>query len=207
MNKKHIFLVRHGDIGLGREKRYIGRSDLPLSALGEKQAAILKEIFSRVSLDDIYCSDLVRAQQTADIIASAQHIVPIPRVELQELNMGDWDGKAFSEIRAKYPYEFKERGEDIVKYRPPLGESFSDCYKRVIPVFESLAKSAGAKILIVGHAGVNRVILCHVLGLSLENVFRVEQSYGCVNLIGKEGSEYQVQYLNQPFNSDLYIMD
>ncbi|TGE37600.1 alpha-ribazole phosphatase [Desulfosporosinus fructosivorans] len=207
MDKKHIYLARHGDIGLGREKRYIGQSDLSLSALGEQQASLLKEIFSRVPLDNIYCSDLGRAQQTADIIASAHQILPMARVELRELNMGTWEGKTFSEIRAEYPKEFKNRGEDIANYSPPRGESFYDCYKRVIPVFESLTKSDESTILIVGHAGLNRVILCRVLGIPLENVFRLEQSYGCYNLISQEGLEYRLKYLNQTVNNDLYKMD
>lgn len=200
MNKKLIYLARHGDIGLGRGKRYIGRSDLMLSALGKQQAAVLKEIFSRVPLDDIYCSDLRRSQQTADIIASAHQILPIARVELRELNMGDWEGKLFSEVRTEFPLEFKKRGDNIANYCPPQGESFSDCLNRAIPFFESLTQSEGNTILIVGHAGVNRVILCRVLGLPLENVFRLEQSYGCVNLICREGFEYRVMYLNHSFS-------
>ena len=201
-HKKHIYIVRHGDIGLGTDKRYIGQSDLPLSVLGLKQATLLKEIFSRVPLDKIVCSDLGRTQQTADIIAAAHHIVPIARVELRELNMGDWEGKTFSEIRATYPKEFKERGEDLANYRTPLGESFSDCSKRVLPVFESLAQANESTLLIVGHAGVNRVLLCHVLGVPLENVFRLDQSYGCYNLMSYKGSEYRLNYLNQQIKVD-----
>lgn len=81
------------------------------------------------ALDNIYCSDLGRAQQTAGIIASAHPHLPTVCEELRELYMGDWEDKLFSEIKAKYPKEFKARGEDIANYRPPLGESFSDCYK------------------------------------------------------------------------------
>ncbi|MDR3542179.1 MAG: alpha-ribazole phosphatase [Desulfosporosinus sp.] len=196
MNKKYIYLVRHGDIGLGTDKRYIGQSDLSLSAHGRNQAAVLKDLLCQVPLDNIYCSDLKRSQQTADIIASAHKIIPIARRELRELNMGEWEDKLFSEIRAKYPQAFKERGENIANYCPPKGESFSDCFKRVIPVFESLAQLNEATILIVGHAGINRVILCRILGMSLDNIFRLEQSYGCLNSICKVGSEYQLKYLN-----------
>lgn len=196
MNKKYIYLARHGDIGLGKDKRYIGQSDLPLSELGKKQANLLKEKLCRVPIDNIYCSDLERSQQTADIIASAHQIVPTARVELREMNMGKWEGQLFSEIRAKYPQEFKERGENIAHYSSPEGESFSDCYKRVNPIFEGLAQSQETTILIVGHAGVNRVILCRILGIPLDNVFRFEQSYGCLNLICKEYSEYRLKYLN-----------
>ena len=196
MGKKLIYLVRHGDIGLGNEKRYIGQLDLPLSEQGKRQAALLKDVLCQVPLDNIYCSDLKRSQQTADIIASAHQIVPSARVEFRELNMGDWDGKLFSEIRTKYPAEFIKRGEDIANYRSAKGESFLDCYKRVIPIFESLGQVAETTSLIIGHAGVNRVILCRVLGIPLDNVFRLEQSYGCLNLITQKGSEYQLKYLN-----------
>ncbi|HWQ40521.1 MAG TPA: alpha-ribazole phosphatase [Desulfosporosinus sp.] len=196
MDKKLIYLARHGDIGLGRDKRYIGRSDMPLSDLGKKQAILLKEKFYRVALDNIYCSDLERSQQTADIIASVHNIIPLAREELRELTMGAWEGKLFSEIRAKYPQEFQERGQNIAHYRSPGGESFSDCSKRVIPIFESLAQSDETTILIIGHASVNRIILCRVLGIPLDNVFRLEQSYGCLNLICKKGSEYRLKFLN-----------
>ena len=196
MDKTFIYLVRHGDIGLGRDKRYIGQLDLPLSVHGQKQAVLLKDLFSQIPIDNIYCSDLKRSQQTADIIALEHQVIPSAQVGLRELNMGDWDGEFFSTIKTKYPAEFKKRGENIANYSPPKGESFLDCYKRVIPVFESLTQSDENTILIVGHAGVNRVILCRILGIPLNNVFRLEQSYGCINSICKEGSEYRLNYLN-----------
>ncbi|AET66944.1 alpha-ribazole phosphatase [Desulfosporosinus orientis DSM 765] len=205
--KKLIFLLRHGDIGQCKEKRYISQSDNPLSALGVKQASLLKEFFSRVPLGSIYCSDLDRSRQTAGIIAAAHPIHPIALEELREINMGDWEGKTFSEISAKYPKAFQERGENIAGYSPPRGESFSDCGRRVIPAFERLSESAERPILIVGHAGVNRVILCYVLGIPLDNLFRLEQSYGCINLICKEGSQYRLKSFNDNINSDLYKMD
>lgn len=207
MAKKLIYLARHGDIGLGRDKRYIGQLDLPLSVQGKKQAARLKDLFCQVPLDNIYCSDLRRAQQTADLIATAHQISPVAHVGLRELNMGDWDGELFSDIKTKYPAEFKQRGEDIANYSPPKGESFSGCYKRVIPIFENLAQSDETTILIIGHAGVNRVILCRVLGIPLDNLFRFEQSYGCLNLIYKEGSEYRLNYLNLSVNHVIYNVD
>ena len=43
MDKKFIYLVRHGDIGLGRDKRYIGQTDLSLSEHGKMQATVLKD--------------------------------------------------------------------------------------------------------------------------------------------------------------------
>lgn len=205
MSKQLIYLARHGDIGLGKEKRYIGQLDLPLSALGKEQALSLKNILCQVPLSNIYCSDLRRAQQTAEIVASGRKVVPKACVGLRELNMGDWDGELFSTIKAKYPEEYKTRGRDIAGYSPPKGESFSGCSQRVIPIFESLVQSADSTILIIGHAGVNRVIICNILGIPLENVFRFEQSYGCLNLICREGSNYRLKYLNREICQDEYL--
>ena len=192
-----IYLARHGDIGLGKEKRYIGQLDLSLSALGKEQALSLENLFCQIPLDNIYCSDLRRSQQTAEIVASGCKVVPKACVGLRELNMGDWDGELFSTIKTKYPAEYKKRGGDIANYTPPKGESFSDCSHRVIPLFENLAQSAETTILIIGHAGVNRVIICNILGIPLDNVFRIEQNYGCLNLICREGSNYRLKYLNR----------
>ncbi|KLU64223.1 alpha-ribazole phosphatase [Desulfosporosinus acididurans] len=196
MKQKLIYLVRHGDIGLGSEKRYIGQTDLPLSPLGLKQASLLKDMFSHLSFDNIFCSDLMRAQQTAEIIAILSTAVPILCPEFREVNMGDWEGKTFSEIRTRFPKKFAERGQTIANFVPPRGESFSDCSKRVLPAFERLAESAGNTILIVAHAGVNRIIICHVLGMPLENVFQLQQSYGCVNLLCQDSSGYRLNYMN-----------
>lgn len=194
MNK--IYLARHGDVGLGRDKRFIGLTDLPLSDLGVEQAVLLRELFSQVPLANIYCSDLRRSKQTAVIIASAHKIIPTELTDLREMNMGQWEGKMFSEIREKYPQEYKARGEDIANYFAHGGESFVDCAKRVIPQFEKLAGSQESPILIIGHASVNRVILSRVLGLPLDNVFHFEQNYGCLNLILKEGPKYRLKFLN-----------
>lgn len=196
MDNKLIYLARHGDIGLGRDKRFIGQTDLPLSDLGKEQATSLKELFDQVPLVNIYCSDLIRSKQTADIIASAHQINPISLPEMREMNMGKWEGKLFSEIRERFPAEYKSRGEDIANNCAHGGESFIDCAKRVIPLFEKLAQSQATPILIIGHASVNRVIIARVLGLPLDNIFHFEQNYGCLNLITRAGQGYRLKSLN-----------
>lgn len=60
---------------------------------------------------------------------------------------------------------------------------------RVIPLFEQIVGSASGNLLIIGHSGVNKVILCHILGMPLEHLFRIRQDYCCLNVIenGREG--------------------
>ncbi|AFM00924.1 alpha-ribazole phosphatase [Desulfitobacterium dehalogenans ATCC 51507] len=182
---KKVYIVRHGDIGLGKNKRYIGIKDLPLSAEGRKQAFSLKERLREIPLDRIYCSALSRSRETAAIIAEAHPLSLTVLPDLHEIEMGEWEGRLFSEIQELFPAEYRQRGEDIVNYRPPGGESFLHCYLRIIPVFERIVRSDAETSLIVGHAGVNRVILCHALGLPLPDIFSFKQNYGCLTLLSQ----------------------
>ena len=55
---------------------------------------------------------------------------------------------------------------------------------RVLPALDGLAaRHRGQAICLVAHGGVNRVILSDAMGLPIENFFRIEQDYGCLNLI------------------------
>lgn len=189
---KNIYLVRHGDIGLGRDKRYIGITDLSLSAKGREQANYLKELLQEEPLDFIYCSNLARSRETAEIIASAHRICLSVLSDLHELNMGVWEGKLFTDIKKEFPWEYMKRGEDIVNYRLPKGESFFDCFQRVIPAFDSILRSHKKNILIVGHAGVNRIFLCHALHVPLPELFQIEQGYGCLNVLTHDGKGFRL---------------
>ncbi|MEM5818020.1 MAG: histidine phosphatase family protein, partial [Desulfitobacterium hafniense] len=68
--------------------------------------------------------------------------------------------------------------------------------RRVIPLFENIVRSDAQTSLIVGHAGVNRVILCHALGLPLQELFSFKQSYGCLILLNQaHRGQWEVKYI------------
>ena len=115
---------------------------------------------------------------------------------MREIDLGEWEGLSFEEVERTYPEEFQKRGRDIVHYQPPGGESFFDCTKRVIPAFYSLLHATRGNILLVGHAGVNRIILCQVLGKSLADLFDIGQGYACLNLIHYEDGTFTAKVLN-----------
>jgi probable phosphoglycerate mutase len=197
MDRRLVYLVRHGEIQRqGEYKRFIGQLDWPLSTEGIRQAQRLSQELSGVQLAAIWCSDLKRSLKTAEIIADRQNVCPQVRRDLREINMGIWEGITFEEIRRRYPKEFEARGQDIVHYRPPGGETFLDCSERAIATFQEILDYTEGNILIVGHAGVNRVILCHVLGMPLQNLLRIGQDYGCLNLIDHGAFGYCLRVLN-----------
>lgn len=135
-------------------------------------------------LKAIYCSDLSRAVKTAHIIAEPHGLIPLKIRGLRERAFGIWEGMSFLEIRDKYPREFDLWAENPVEYGPVGGESTTAVNERVIPEFEKIVnKHGGQEIAIVAHGGINRIILCHVLGIPLENIFRMEQDCGAVTII------------------------
>lgn len=134
--------------------------------------------------------------ETARIIA-ADHCTDVtPQAELREILLGKWDGMTFRRVKERWPDAFQKRGEDMAGFRPPGGESFLDLQQRVIPAFEQLVNQTGKRILIVAHAGVNRIILCHLLGMPLENLFRITQGCGAMNLIDRQAGRYRIASLN-----------
>jgi len=178
-----IYLMRHGDSRQDDIKRYIGQADLPLNREGLSQAASWRAALTDIHLERIFCSDLSRSLETARIIANGKDVPLQPMHKLREINLGAWDGLSFDDVRTLYPKEYERRGASMVTYRPPGGECFADLAARVIPLFVELVAGSSGNLLIVGHSGVNMVIICHILGMPLENLFRIRQDYGCMNII------------------------
>lgn len=197
MENRTIYVIRHGKVKIeDNQRRYIGQLDLPLSEEGIQQAQRLRKILEPVNVSTVFSSDLSRCRHTAEIIAGGKTVKNIVRKELREINMGEWEGCTFADIVRRFPDEFKARGADIGYYRVPGGESFADCYKRVITAFHESITSSSGNILFVGHAGVNRLLLSYILGMPLANIFKIRQDYGCLNVIAYTGSSYQVQLVN-----------
>lgn len=197
MAQKVIYLVRHGRIELqDNQRRYIGQIDLPLNDKGKEQARLLAQRLSQIKIEAVYCSDLSRSVDTAKEIAARHDLFPLARADLREVSLGKWEGLKFAEVASRFPKEFRERGVDIGYFRPPGGESFSDCQTRVVEAFHEILSTSFEKIAIVGHAGVNRLLICHMLGMQLANLFRISQDYACLNIIQADEYGFRLKLLN-----------
>ena len=175
---KAIYLVRHGEIEWNQAKAYIGQIDLPLSEMGKEQAIKCSEFFAAISLDKAYTSPLKRCVATLDSILGNRAIPRETITDLQEISMGDWEGRSFTEIKNKYPTAYEKRGREIASFAPPRGESFLELQRRVMPVLERIAKKNSENdVIILAHAGVIRVILTSILGIPLENIFNWPIAY------------------------------
>lgn len=196
MAPKNIYLLRHGEVENQGSRRFIGQINIPLNHNGRLQAFRLRDHLAVVEFNYVYCSDLERSLKTALFICEKQEARPIIRKDLREISLGCWEGKSFLEIQSGQPEEFSKRGRDIVHYRPPGGESFLDCAARAVRALYEIIGSPGNNILVVGHAGLNRCIICHVLGSPLKNLFNIAQDYGCMNKLEVDGIHLKLVRIN-----------
>lgn len=140
--------------------------------------------FRASRLQAVYTSNLSRAIRSAGIIAADHGLQPVEVPDLRERSFGIWEGLTFTEIKEKYPEEFESWANDPLRYSPIQGESTIEVKDRVLPsLTKILEKHKGENIAVVAHGGVNRVILCHFLGIPLENIFRIEQDNAAVNIV------------------------
>ena len=178
---KKVYLLRHGHIENGSEKRYLGRTDIPLDQQGIEQARMLHDYFKTIALDMVFTSPLKRCLQTTEIVCEGKNIHYEKVEAFCEIDMGECENIPMAQIKSAYPELYAKRGEDIEHFTPPHGESFHDLSGRARYAFDAITHHATGTILIIAHAGVNRMILMPILGLTFNDLFSIEQPYACVN--------------------------
>lgn len=196
MNTGAIYLIRHGEIAGAKPRRFIGRTDLSMTDRGRKQITRTAEFLAWKNICRIICSPLKRCQESAAILDKYLQLGIETEENFTEIDLGSWEGLTVNEVQKQFTGQYEERGKDIVHFKPQNGESFKDLSDRVWPAFSSLDLSDGKRIAIVAHSGVNRVILCRLLGMPLAHLFRFDQSYGCCNTILFKKGEYCLTGLN-----------
>lgn len=159
---KRIFLLRHGDTGLGG--RYIGSSDVPISEKGGRQLAELAPEIAAQDFDLVLVSPLRRCLQSLDILGLAGEVCPL----LREIDFGRWEGRNFAEISTEDP-ELAAQWAAGRNFSFPEGESIASFQERIRLVAARLYREDASRILILAHGGVVRFLLCQLLGISLDN--------------------------------------
>ena len=182
--RTRLFLVRHGELTTSSEWRYVGHMDVDMTANGVEQIKRVGLHLIKQNIDIILSSDLKRSARSAEIIGGLTGIEPEQDKNFREINIGRWEGLTKDEIMEKFRAEFKEREQNLSEFRVENGESYVDLERRVIPALKAcIEKYRGKNLLLVAHGGVNRVILCNALQLHLDNLVRIDQAYGCLNII------------------------
>ena len=162
-----FYLVRHGESAWNAENRLCGRSDVPLSENGRRQAQSLAERLRPIPFEALYSSPLKRAFETARLISESIGLEPIPDERLVELDYGQWEGRTFAEVAESDPEAFRAWVADPAQFAPPGGESGLEAQRRIISFLDCLAaKRLRGNVLVAFHKTVCRLAICHALGVA-----------------------------------------
>lgn len=185
MSETLIDLMRHGEPVGGR--RYRGQTDDPLSETGWRQ--MWKAVGEFRGWQQIVTSPLQRCAAFADALGE-RLAVPVTRDErLKEAGFGEWEGKLPAEICAADPHRLLRFKQDPIAHAPAGAEPLLHFHARVGEAWRDiLAEHRERHLLLVGHAGMIRMVIAHALGLSPENCYRINIGNAAISLIRVEWS-------------------
>jgi broad specificity phosphatase PhoE len=196
----NIYLIRHGETAWNADNnRYCGRTDIPLTEKGLKQAESLRQQLVSVKWDGVFSSPLQRAYTTAQI-ASGASVTKDER--LIEADFGLWEGKTKEEFMAENEQLWTNWMNDPANNRAGgTGESGGQIVQRVDDFFQHLQKQYSAgNFLVAAHNGVNRLFLAHKLGMPLGNYrrFFMENAAASMFTLEPDGT-FVLRHLNSKF--------
>ncbi len=155
-----ILLARHGETNDNREPiRVQGFTDTPLNDTGRAQAHELAERMAGETIGSLWCSDLSRARETAEIVGTRIGLQAQPDPRLREANRGAWEGHRFTDIEREDPEGYAAWRRAGATFRFPGGESLQDQQDRVLAALRDIHAAAELPALVVCHGGSIRVML------------------------------------------------
>lgn len=164
-----LVLIRHGETDMNRELRFQGQVNVGLNAIGHEQARRLAARMAGEKADAVYVSDLLRACQTADPIASGLAISYVTEAGLREQHFGRVDGMRVEDIQRDHPDAWAGWLRFEPDFAMPEGESTRAFHARVIEAVQRLvAAHPGQTVVVVTHGGVLDMIYRTARSLGLD---------------------------------------
>jgi probable phosphoglycerate mutase len=178
-----LLLLRHGQTELSVQRRYSGRGNPPLTAVGREQAArAAKMLAAKGGISAIVTSPLGRARETAEAAGAALGIEVRVVDGLTETDFGDWEGLTFREAAERDP-ELHARWLGDPSLPAPGGESFDTVRERVEAVRRDLvARYPGANVVVVSHVTPIKTLLQLALGVGPSLLYRLHLDLASLSL-------------------------
>ncbi|MBI4550434.1 MAG: histidine phosphatase family protein [Candidatus Omnitrophica bacterium] len=181
-----LFLLRHGETDWLAEGRLQGNAPVPLNARGREQARLAAGAVRNIRPARIFSSTLLRARQTAEIIAGECGMPHESDARLNEIFFGDWEGRHHADLEAGYPALYRDWLELKPDFSPPAGECVTSVAGRVRHFFEALRPSSET-VVAVSHGGPIRLLLLDLLGAPLQ-LFRAIPLDPCSMFLVENGN-------------------
>jgi broad specificity phosphatase PhoE len=167
-----VYLARHGQTAYNLEGRFQGQLPVPLDETGRAQAAELAERAAGGGFAALWCSPLLRARETADVVAARIGLTLREDERLMETNAGDWTDRTFASVQAEAPDRFAAFLAGDPGFAFPGGESFAEQEARVAAVLEDVERGE-LPALAICHGMVIRAALSQRAGHWLNHAERV----------------------------------
>ena len=169
-----LLLARHGESDWNLAKRWQGFADRPLTGRGRQQAEELADRLEGTELDAVYSSDLQRARDTAEVVASRRGLTVSTTPDLREVDVGEWSGLTRAEAEARFPEAYArwlQGGEGWEE-----GETYEQLAARVLNATQRIAAAHdGSRVLVVAHGGTIRAIHAAALGVDVHTYRRIQR--------------------------------
>jgi probable phosphoglycerate mutase len=153
-----IYLARHGQTAYNLERRFQGQMPVCLDETGRAQAADLAERASAHDFVALWCSPLLRARETADVVAERIGLEPREDPRLMETDAGDWTDRLFTDVVAEDPDGFAGFINGDPNFAFPGGESFAQQGVRIAAALADV-EQGDLPALVVCHGVVIRIAL------------------------------------------------
>lgn len=166
MTSPQLWLVRHAQSVWNAEGRLQGQTDhVPLTELGMTQAhQAAARLQAEVAAPVVWSSDLLRAQQTAEVIAAQFDVEVVLEPRLREQGLGELEGRLVSELHP----EPTPVGTHISEVNWGGGESIAQVYQRCTALLADLPRQVD--LILVSHGDTLRVLLAALAGVGHRNV-------------------------------------
>jgi broad specificity phosphatase PhoE len=170
-----LYLVRHGETEWSRARRHTGRTDVPLSPVGEAEARALGEHLAGLQVDRVLSSPLARAAETARLAGFGARLQTTPA--LLEFDYGEYEGLTSGQIRAQRP------GWDLFRDGCPGGETPAEVAERARKLLDELADG---RTILFGHGHHLRILAACYLGLPPAAARHLFLGTASVSALGQE---------------------
>jgi probable phosphoglycerate mutase len=169
-----LWLIRHGETEWSRDRRHTGRTDLPLTPVGERAAKALAPRLEGVPFDLVLASPLIRARHTAELAGLS------PQLEAQamEWDYGEYEGITTAQIQERRP------GWSVWTDQIPGGESLQQVADRADAVIADVRSRASKRAILVAHAHFLRILAARWIGQDPELAAHLSLEVSTLSVLG-----------------------
>ena len=193
-----IYLIRHGQTAWNKEEIFRGRTDVPLNAIGMREAELAGEYLKDKEIHVIYSSPLSRAWQTAQKIAQFHNLEVQPLNGIIDMSFGRWEGHSLQEIQKNDGELYRQWREEPHRVRIPDGESLDEVRIRTMAALEEMIQLHPEKTLVlVSHRVITKVLICGILGIDNSHFWQIGQDTTAINLIQQRNGKYILSLMNE----------